>query len=99
MLTFSAFTAIGHLGLRDVHGRTRIAVQAAVARVADDADDLPLGLARELLHHAAPDHELLADRIPVRPELLRHRLVDDDHPRRGGGVAFVEARGRASPES
>ncbi len=37
--------AVGHLRLRDDHERARIAVETAIADVADDADDLAGGSA------------------------------------------------------
>src|SRR6185436_14121542 len=43
--------------------------------VADDAGDGPV------LLDVGPLAEALADRILVRPELLRHRLVDEDRAR------------------
>ena len=73
---------IGHLRLGDEHLRKRIVVQPAIARIGHDADDLPLGLVRELAHHASADDEPVVQRIAFLPELLRHRFIDDDD----GGV-------------
>ena len=77
----------------------RILLQAAVARVADDADDLALAFGGELAHHALADHQPLVERILVLEELLRQRLVDDHDRRRHAVVAIGERRGRASPGS
>ena len=44
-------------------------LQAAVARVADHADDLALALGVELAHHAPADHQPLVQRILVLEEL------------------------------
>ena len=79
---------VGHLHRGRVHRRPRLVVEAAVAGVADDADDLALGLGGELAHHAAAEHEAFADRAPVGPVLPGHRLVDDGH-RRGQRVVAV----------
>ncbi len=84
---------VGHLRERDVHHRARITGDAVRARVADDTDDLPHRLLRELLHvgRAAADQNLLRERIAtVRPVLVHERLVDDDHGRRRAAVAVVE---------
>ena len=70
--------AVGDLCLGNDHQRTRIAVEPAVANVADDADDLARGFFK-LRADAFADDDLLADRILLRPVLLRHGLVDDDH--------------------
>ncbi len=54
MPTLSAFTASGTWACGMYIRGPRIAVEAAVAHVADDADDLPVGLAGELAHDARP---------------------------------------------
>ena len=82
---------IGNLRLRDVHRRPGHVVQAAVARVADHADNRAIGIRAELAH-AAADGEPLVQRIALRPVLLRERFVDDDH---AGRAAVVEIRERA----
>ena len=56
-------------------------------RVADDADDLAFGLIGKFAHDPAPNHELVAQRIAVCPELFGHRLVDDGDVR---GVRYVD---------
>ena len=85
----SAMYGVAHLRERDERLRLRIVVQAGIARVGHDADDLARRL-REIGAHAGADDEALADGFCVLPILLRHGLVDDHHRRRGGIVAFGE---------
>ena len=58
---------VGHLRLRNEHHRSRLVVEAAVARVADDADDLPVRLLGELAHDAAADGQPLAEDVLLPP--------------------------------
>ena len=71
----------GHLALRHVHHADVRVLQPVLAHVADDPDDLPRRLL-ELRPEPLADDDQLPDRILLRPVLLRHRLVDDDDPRR-----------------
>ena len=66
----------------------RIVVQASVAHVRRDADDLPLTFLGKLLHDAGADHDPIVERIAVLPELARHGFVDDDDCRRQAVVAI-----------
>ena len=63
MRTFSALAASGTCACGMYMVGPRIVVEPAVPHVADDADDLPLGLVGELAHHAAADHEPVVERI------------------------------------
>ena len=69
--------AIGDLSLRNDHERAGIAIEAAIADVSDDADDLAGGLFK-LRADAFADDDLLADGILFGPVLLGHGLIDDD---------------------
>ena len=84
---------VRHLRLRDPHLRSGFFVERAVTTVGDDADDLPVGLGRELAHAAAADGQPVVERVALGPVLLRHRLVDDDDGRRRRGIA----RGERAP--
>ena len=70
--------------------------QPAVVRVAHHADDL----ARRLFKvgpHAVSDHDLLADRILLREELLRQRLIDRWPPAGAPAVSWsVNSRPRTT---
>ena len=84
---------VRHLRERQVHHRPGILRDAAGTHVADNADDLPHGLGRELLHdgRAAAHGNLIRERIAaVLPVLLRHGLVDDDDGRARGRIGVVE---------
>ena len=59
------------------HERAGIAVEAAVADVAYDADDLAGGFF-ELRADAFADDDLLADGIFFGPEFFGHGLIDED---------------------
>ena len=61
--------------------RRRILADEVVLAVLRDADDLD----KEVL---AEELETLADRILIRPEPLRHRLVDDGGLRRVRLIGF-----------
>ncbi len=58
--------AVGDLRAGNDHERAGIVVEAAIADVADDADDLPGGLS-ELGADAFADEELLADGVLFGP--------------------------------
>ena len=85
--------AVGHLRLRDDHERARVAVEAAVVNVADDADDLARGLFK-LRADSFADDDLLADRIFLGPVFLGHGLVDEDNAGRSGCVLSLKSRPR-----
>ena len=72
-----------------VHDRLRIPVEASVTHITRDADDLPPG---ELHSRAEPfaDRDPVGQRITVRPEPLRHRLIDDRHAGRAACVLIGE---------
>ena len=72
------------LGERLVQERLRLLADEVVLAVAGDADHLGQILLAE-------EAEPLADRVLVGPELLGHRLVDHDDPRRGSEVGGGEA--------
>jgi hypothetical protein len=76
---------VDDLGLGNDHHRSRIAIEAAVVDVANDADDLAGGLF-ELRANAPADDDLLADGVIFGPEFVGHGLVDEDHT---GSAAIV----------
>ena len=80
---------VGQLRPWDVHDRLRIPVEADVAHVAGNADDL----ARRFLEHrpqALADGDACAQRIAVGPVSLCHGLVDDDDAGRAAAVLVGE---------
>ena len=81
--------AIGDLGLGNNHELLGIAVEAAVANVAGDADDLTRAFSK-LRADIFADDDLLADGILFGPIFLRHGLVDDDDEGCRAGVLIGE---------
>ena len=81
--------AVSDLGAGDDHERARIVIEAAVADVADDADDLAGGLS-ELGADAFADEELLANGIAFGPVFFLHGLVDENDAGGGTGVLLGE---------
>ena len=81
--------AVGDLRAGDDHERAGIVIEAAVADVADDADDLAGGLC-ELGADAFADEELLANGIAFGPVFFRHGLVDENDAGGGTGVLLGE---------
>ena len=71
------------------HERAGIAVEATVADVAYDADDLAGGFF-ELRPDAFADDDLLADGVFLWPVLFGHGLIDEDDAGGGAGVAVGE---------
>ena len=59
-----------------VHRECRIGLEALLAHVADDADDLGRGVALSL-----PEQDRPANRIRARPEQIGHARADDRAPR------------------
>ena len=72
----------------NVHRRPRFAVERAIANIADDADDLARSFRGQLGHHAFADPDFVIQRVALRPEPARHRLIDH-HNRRGAGHVAV----------
>src|SRR5581483_2459547 len=72
---------VRHLRDRNVHGRSGIAIEAVAAHVACYADNLARWFA-EYRSHIGADQETVVQRVAIRPELFRHRLVDDYDARR-----------------
>ena len=70
--------AIGDLRAGNNHERARIVVEAAIANVADHADDLPCGL-RELRADAFADEQLLPDGVLFGKEFFHEGFVDEHH--------------------
>ena len=81
--------AVGDLGAGNDHERMGIVVEATVAAVGDDADDLAGGLS-ELGADAFANEELLANGIVFRPVFFLHGLVDENDARGGTGVLLGE---------
>ena len=71
------------------HEGARIVVEAAIADVADDADDLPGGL-NELRADAFADEQLLADRVLFGEEFFAEGFVDEDDAGGRAGVLLSE---------
>ena len=80
---------VRHLRDWNVHGGKRVAAEAAIVRVTDDADDLTRRLDEDRAHIGA-DQQAILERIALGPELLGHRLIDDDYARGGAGIVFGE---------
>ncbi len=59
-----------------------------IANVGGDRNDLSDGVVSVFRAKASTDQQSFAERIAVRPEALRHRLVDDRDAGRSGVVAW-----------
>ena len=72
-----------------VHRRRRGLIEAVLAHVADDCDDLTRRIF-ELRSEAAADRDLLTDGILIWPAIARQRFADHGNVRRIRAVALVE---------
>jgi hypothetical protein len=75
--------------LRNVHDTDLSTAQTGLAHVGDDPDDLA-GRLFKLRPQTFADDNCLADRVPFRPILPDHFVVDNGHSRRISGVGFPE---------
>jgi hypothetical protein len=71
----------------NVHRRKGIAPDTGIACVAHDTNDLAGRLGKR--RPPRPDLNAIPQRVAFGPILPGHRLVDDDHSRRGVRVLFV----------
>ena len=86
--------AIGDLRTGNNHEGAGIVVEAAIADVADDADDLA-GRLSELRADAFADENLLADGIFFGQEAFGEGLVDEDDAGSRNRCRGQRSRGRA----
>jgi hypothetical protein len=68
---------------------TRDLIESAIVCVSNNADHLPRWFDEDR-SHARSNHDAVAQRITVGPELPRHRLIDDDDTGRSSVILFSE---------
>ncbi len=72
--------------MRQVHRDARVSVERILLDASDDANHREPWPGRS----CANQSHTPAKRRPIRPQLLRHELVDDRHPLRRRGIVIVE---------
>ena len=89
--------SIRRLRLRHVKHGNQILVQTFLTDIADNAHN-QAGFVLELGPQAMSYHDALAQRVLLRPVLLREGFVEDHHRRAAAGIGIVEQRGRGAAE-